>query len=157
MSSGGPIVIKLDRLQRDVLALQLDAFLEAAPDSASRASYLALRDAIDTLEVPDEMAARLGAITEVAITSGRVRAAHGPGAELALWALYQKTPRGRESAASIEALNRALSQLQGQTIEHLNAVARGPGAYSLTIKTAECQLIIRFEPAGIRVESVEFG
>lgn len=155
MNSGEPI--KLDRLQRDVLVLQLDAFIEAARDPASRVQYLALRDAIDASEVPDEMAARLGAITEVAITSGRVRAAHGPGAELALWALYQKTPRGRESAASIEALNRALGQLQGQALEHINAVARSPGAYSLTIRTAECQLMIRFEPAGIRVESVEFG
>jgi hypothetical protein len=155
MNPGEPI--KLDRLQRDVLALQLDAFLEAAPDSASRTSYLALREAIDALEVPAEMAARLGAIAEVAITSGRVRAAHGPGAELALWALYQKTPRGRESARSIDALNHALGQIRGQKIEYLNAVARGPGAYSLTLKTAECQLIMRFEPAGIRVESVEFG
>jgi len=155
MNPGEPI--KLDRLQRDVLVLQLDAFLEAAPDSASRAAYIALRAAIDELEVPDAMAARLGAIAEVAISSGRARAAHGPGAELALWSLYQKTPRGRANAASIEALNRALGQLDGQTLEHLNAAARGPGAYSLTIKTAECQLVIRFEPEGIRVESVEFG
>jgi hypothetical protein len=157
MAPGGPAAIKLDRLQRDALAPQLDAFLEATPDSPSREAYAALRDAIDTLEVPEEMAGRLGAITEMALTSGRVRAAYGPGAELALWALYQKTPKGQDIAASIEALNRALVQLHGQTLEHVGAVARGPGSYALTLKTAECQLVIRFEPAGIRVESVEFG
>jgi hypothetical protein len=155
MTPGEPI--KLDRLQRDALAPQLDAFLHATSDSPSREAFAALRAAIDTLEVPEELAARLGAITEIALTSGRVRAAHGPGAELALWSLFQKTPKGREIAASIESLNRALAQLQGQTLEHAGAVARAPGAYALTLKTVECQLIIRFEPAGIRVESVEFG
>jgi hypothetical protein len=155
MTPGEPIT--LDRLQHDVLALQLDAFLAATPASPSREAFAALRAAIDTLEVPEGLATRLGAITEIALTSGRVRAAHGPGAELALWSLFQKTPKGREVAASIEALNRALAQLQGQTLEHAGAVARAPGAYALTLKTNGCQLVIRFEPAGIRVESVEFG
>jgi hypothetical protein len=155
MTPGEPI--KLDRLQRDALAPHLDAFLAATPDSPSRESFAALRAAIDSLEVPEELATRLSAITELALTSGRARSAHGPGAELALWSLFLKTPKGREMAASVEALNRALTQLQGQTIEHAGAVGRGPGAYALTLKTAGCQLVIRFEPAGIRVESVEFG
>jgi hypothetical protein len=149
--------LRLDRLHRDILAPQLDAFIAAAPDAAARAPYEVLRAALDTLEVPPELAARLGAIAELAITSGRVRNAYGPGAELALWALFQKTPRGREIAASVAALNAALKPLQGQTIETLNAIARAPGAYALTIKTAQCELVIRFEPAGVRLESLEVG
>jgi len=86
-----------------------------------------------------------------------VREAYGPGAELALWGLFQKTPRGRDIAASVAALNAALKPLAGQTIESLNAVARAPGAYALTIKTDQCQLVIRFEPAGVRIESLEVG
>lgn len=149
--------LKLDRLHRDILAPQLDAFIAAAPDAAARAPYEALRAALDMLEVPPELAARLGAIAELAITSGRVRSAYGPGAELALWALFQKTPRGRDIAASVAALNTALKPLEGQTIESLNAIARAPGAYALTIKTAQCELVIRFEPAGVRLESLEVG
>jgi hypothetical protein len=149
--------IKLDRLQRDALAPQLDAFLAATSDLEGLEAYSALREAIGRLEVPEELCARLGAITEIAITSGRVRAAHGPGAELALWSLYQKTPKGKAVAASITALNHALGGLQGQPLEHALAIARGPGAYALTLKTAECQLTIRFEPDGVRVESAEFG
>jgi hypothetical protein len=149
--------IKLDRLQRDAIAPQIDAFLASTADASARDAYTALRNAVEELEVPDEMAARLGAITEMAITSGRARAAHGPGAELALWSLFQKTPKGQAIAASVAALNRALGELEGQPLEHANAVARGPGAYALTLKTAECQLTIRFEPGGIRVESAEFG
>ena len=149
--------IKLDRLQRDALAPQLDAFLAVTPDGAARDAYSALREAIDRLEVPEELSARLGAITEIAITGGRVRAAHGPGAELALWSLYQKTPKGKAIAGSISALNQALAEIQGQPLEHAAAIARGPGAYALTLKTAGCELTIRFEPDGVRVESAEFG
>ena len=151
----GPL--RIERLHRDILAPQLDAFIAAAPDAAARAPYEALRTALDTLEIPPELAARLGAIAELAITSGRVRNAYGPGAELALWSLYQKTPRGREIAASVAALNAALKPLEGQTIESLGAIARSPGAYALTIKTSQCELVIRFEPAGVRLESLEVG
>ena len=149
--------LRLDRLHRDILAPQLDAFIAAAPDAAARAPYEDLRAALDLLEIPPELAARLGAIAELAITSGRVRNAYGPGAELALWALFQKTPRGREIAGSVAALNSALRPLAGQTIESLNAIARAPGAYALTIKTSQCELVIRFEPAGVRLESLEVG
>lgn len=149
--------LKLDRLQRDILAPQLEAFLAAAPDGEARSAYLALRDAFDALEVPAELTARLGAMAEVLLSSGRVRNLYGPGAELSLWALFQKTPRGREVSASVEAANAALKRLTGQSVEMVSAIARGPGAYALTIKTAQLQLVMRFEPAGIRFENVEVG
>jgi len=149
--------LKLERLQRDILAPQMEAFLAAAPDAAARAPYLALREAIEKLEVPAELSGRLGAIAEVLLASGRVRTAYGPGAEIALWSLFQRTPRGREVSASIAAANAALKRVEGQSIEHLSMVARGPGTYALTLKTAECQMVLRFEPAGVRLESVEVG
>ena len=149
--------VTLDELQRDLLLPQLDAFLAAAPDAAARAAYAALRDAIIALAVPDELAGRLGSITEVLLTSGRIRSAHGPGSELALWALFQKTPRGRDLTASVEAVNTALKELSGQALEFAGVVARGPGAYAVTLRTNGLQIVIRFEAAGLRVESVEFG
>jgi hypothetical protein len=149
--------LKLERLHRDILAPQLDVFIAAARDDGARAPYEALRAALETLEVPPELTARLGAIAELAINSGRVREAYGPGAELALWALFQKTPRGREIAESVAALNAALKPLEGQAIESVNTISRAPGAYALTIKTDQCQVVIRFEPAGVRIESLEVG
>jgi hypothetical protein len=149
--------LKLDRLQRDILVPQLESFLAAAPDKEARAPYLALREALDALAVPAELAGRLGAVAEILLTSGRVRNLYGPGAELSLWSLFQKTPRGREVASSLEAANAAFKRLTGQAIESISAIARGPAAYALTIKTAELQLVVRFEPAGIRVENVEVG
>ncbi|MGH7985502.1 MAG: hypothetical protein ACREQX_04360 [Candidatus Binataceae bacterium] len=147
--------LRLDALQRDLLLAQIDAFVRAVPDETARAPYLALRAAVAAMEVPAALAERLGAVAELALTSGRVRNAHGPGAELSLWSLFQKTPRGREIAGSVAALNAALKQIEGQPLEFVSAAMRAPGAYALTIKTAQCQLVMRFESAGVRVESVE--
>ncbi len=149
--------LALDGTQRDALLPQLDAFLGAVADPAARAPYAALRAAVADREIPAELAERLGAILELTLTSGRARAAHGPGAELALWSLFQKTPRGREIAASIGALNAALAPFAGRTLEAVAAVARGPGAYALTIRAGGVQATIRFEPAGVRIENLEIG
>ncbi|MBE3603938.1 hypothetical protein IMX07_09910 [bacterium] len=149
--------LALDATQRDALLPQLDAFLGAVADPAARAPYAALRAAVADREVPAQLAERLGAILELALTSGRARAAHGPGAELALWSLFQKTPRGREIAASIGALNAALAPFAGRTLEAVAAAARGPGAYALTIRAEGVQATIRFEPAGVRIENLEIG
>jgi hypothetical protein len=150
-------IIQIDRLQRDILLPQIEAFLAAAHDAEARAPYLALREALDVLTVPPELAERLGAIAEVLLTSGRVRNLYGPGAELSLRSLFQKTPRGREIAASIEAVNAAFKRLVGHPVEAISTVALGPAAYALTIKTTEIQLVVRFEPSGLRIENVEVG
>jgi hypothetical protein len=147
--------ITLDTLQRDILIPQIQAFLEATNDPQAQEVYLTLKTAIDSLEVPAELQPRLGAIVEVALTSGRVRRLFGPGAELSLNALFQKTPRGREVSQSLAELNKALATLKGQTVEQITSIQRSPGAYALTLKTNHCQIVIRFEQSGVRVESLE--
>jgi hypothetical protein len=149
--------LRLERLQRDILVPQLESFLAAAPDPQARLPYVALRQAVDALTVPPELVGRLGAVAEVLLTSGRVRKLYGPGAELSLWSLFQKTPRGREVATSIEVVNAAFKRLLGQNIQAITVIARSPAAYALTIKTAEVEVVVRFEPAGIRLENVEIG
>ena len=147
--------ITLDSLQHDILVPQIQAFLDATNDPQAREVYLALKTAIESLVVPADLQRRLGAIVEVALTSGRVRRLFGPGAELSLNALFLKTPRGREVAQSLAELNKALASLKGQTVEQITSTQRSPGAYSLTVKTSGCQIVIRFEQAGVRVESLE--
>ena len=147
--------ITLDTLQRDVLLPQIQAFLDATSDQQARDVYLGLKTAIESLEVPPDLQLRLGAIVEVALTSGRIRRLFGPAAELSLNALFLKTPRGREIAISLAELNKALASLKGQTVEQITSSQRSPGTYSLTVKTSACQIVIRFEQAGVRVESLE--
>jgi len=155
-SGDGPLT--LDTLQRDILLPQIQAFIDATADPAARQTYLTLKAAVEAMEVaPADLQARLGAIVEVALQSGRIRRLFGPGAELSLNALFQKTPRGREIAGSLRELNRALAKLKGDQVEEVTAAQRAPGAYALTLKTSGCQLVIRFEPAGVRVESVELA
>ena len=105
--------LRIDRLQRDILMPQLESFLAAAPDAEARAPYLAVRAALDEYEIPPELTERVGAIAEVLLTTGRVRHLYGPGAELSLWSLFQKTPRGRDIARSIESANAALKRVAG--------------------------------------------
>ena len=147
--------IKLDTLQRDVLLPQIQAFLDATSDPQAREVYLTLKSAIESQEVPADLQPRLGAIVEVALTSGRIRRLFGPAAELSLNSLFLKTPRGREIAQSLAELNKALASLKGQTVDQITSTQRSPGTYSLTVKTSGCQLVIRFEQAGVRVESLE--
>jgi len=147
--------ITLDTLQRDILIPQIHAFLDATTDPQAREVYQTLKTAIESLDVPADLQPRLGAIVEVALTSGRVRRLFGPGAELSLNALFLKTPRGREVAISLAELNKALATLKGQTVEQITSTQRSPGAYSLTLKTSGCQIVIRFEQAGVRVESLD--
>ena len=149
--------IALDTLQRDILIPQIQAFLDATNDPQAREVYLALKSAIESLEVPPELQLRLGAIVEVALTSGRVRRLFGPAAEMSLNALFTKTPRGREVAQSLAELNKALASLKGQTVEQITSTQRAPGSYSLTLKTSGYQLVIRFEQSGVRVETLEVG
>ena len=147
--------LTLDTLQRDVLVPQIQAFLDATTDPQAREVYLTLKTAIEALEIPADLQPRLGAIVEVALTSGRVRRLFGPAAELSLNVLFTKTPRGREVAQSLSELNKALASLKGQTVEQITSSQKSPGAYSLTLKTTNCQLVIRFEQSGVRVESLE--
>ena len=147
--------LTLDTLQRDVLVPQIQAFLDATTDPQAREVYLTLKTAIEALEIPPDLQPRLGAIVEVALTSGRVRRLFGPAAELSLNLLFTKTPRGREVAQSLSELNKALASLKGQTVEQITSAQKSPGAYSLTLKTTNCQLVIRFEQSGVRVESLE--
>src|ERR1700719_222239 len=149
--------ITLDTLQHDILIPQIEAFLDVTNDPQAREVYLALKTAIESQEVPADLQLRLGAIVEVALTSGRVRRLFGAGAELSLNALFLKAPRGREVAQSLAELNKALATLKGQTVEQITSTQGSPGAYALTVKTSGCQLVIRFEQAGVRVESLELN
>lgn len=146
--------LTIDELQRQVLLQQISLFAQASTDPQA---YDALRDAVSTLEIPAALVPRLEAILEVSLSGDRLRRTSGPGAQLALSALFQKTPRGRTLAAEVSSLNQALAKLTGQRLTEISTAQRGPGTYTLTVATENCRVVIRFEPAGLRIESLEVG
>jgi hypothetical protein len=149
--------LKLDELQRDMLVSLIQSFIAAAPSSAGREAYAALEDAVARMEVPRELVPSMGAIVEVALSTGRIRNAFGPAAELALSALFRKTPRGEAIAGSLGELNRALAKLKDHPLGEISAALRKPGVYTLSIASGEYRIIVRFDHDGAAVESVETG
>ena len=149
--------LTLDDLQRQVLLQQIALFSQANPDPQAQADYIALATAVSSLEVPAALIPRLTAIVEICLSGDRIRRTSGPGAHLALSALFQKTPRGKALAAQISSLNAALAQLKDQPLAEISAAQRGPGIYTLTLATPACRMVIRFEADGVRVESLEVG
>jgi hypothetical protein len=149
--------LTLDDLQRQVLLEQIARFSRANPDPQAQQEYQSLAGAVTRLEVPAAMLPRLAAILEISLGGERIRRTSGPGAHLALMALFQKTPRGKALAAEVGALNAALAQLKNQQVTEIAAGQRGPGIYTLTLGTPACRIVIRFEPDGVRIESLDVG
>ncbi|HKD67550.1 MAG TPA: hypothetical protein VKB84_11960 [Candidatus Binataceae bacterium] len=147
----------LDDLQRQVLLQQIALFSQANPDAQAQHDYQALSEAAAHLEIPAAMIPRLTAILEISLRGDRLRRTAGPGAHLALTALFQKTPRGKALAAEVSALNAALAQVKDQQLTEIAAGQRGPGVYTLTLGTPACRMVIRFEPDGVRIESLDVG
>ena len=148
-------LLALDSLQRDALRPHIEAILGATNDPRARDEYHRLSQSVAKLSVEPDLQGRLGAILELLLQSGRIRKQHGPGAESLLLALYQKTPQGRRISESIRALNVALEKLNGQSLEGATAGLRSPGTYALTLKTDQLQVVIRFAPEGVSIESME--
>jgi hypothetical protein len=149
--------LTLDDLQRYVLLQQIASFSKANSDPQAQQDYQALADAVAHLQVPASLLPRLSAILEISLGGDRLRRTSGPGAHLALMALFQKTPRGKALAAEVSALNAALAQLKDQQLTEISAAQRGPGTYTLTLGTPACRRVIRFEPGGVRIESLDVG
>ena len=150
-------VLTLESLQRDLLLPELNSFLAAAPDADGREAYIELHEAVRTLRVPEKLAGRLAMVIELLLTSGKARRTYGPAADSSLWALFQKTPRGTAEREALANLNTALKAFEGQTLEFVRVAARAPGANSITLKSAALQVVVRFDSAGARVETVEVG
>ena len=143
--------------EQALLREEVAAFAGAVSDQETRTVYQALLSALEVGELSDEALLPLGELLEVGLQTGRVRKLHRASGEQALLHVFQKTPAGERRAAALAELNAALAQLDGQTIESVRALARGPGSYLLQISTDRCELTLRFTPDEAGVESVAVG
>ena len=112
--------------------------MRGVPRGAARARGGARGGALSTIQ----LRSTLEPILELALQAGRIRGIYGPPGETAALRLYRKLPRGVALQQSAREVSEALSSLQGHTLEGATLTAVGPGAYTLSIATAEGRLSV---------------
>jgi len=58
---------------------------------------------------------------------------------------------------ALEGVNKALAELEGQTIDGMAVSAKGPGEYELALETNTCRMVIAIGTSGVHLLSVEMG
>jgi hypothetical protein len=143
--------------ESELLTQEIGSLAGMLRDPAARERYGALRDAVREGEVPEELVGHLGNILEMGLQSGRLRALYGADGEQALTRLFHRTPTGSALQDEAKSVTHALNGLQAQRIEEIRVAALGPGTYGLTIDTDRCQVSVRLDRGGVRVESLAIG
>ena len=149
--------MRINATEQELLIPEITLFARALHDPEARAPYEELRAAVEEGEVEDDLAGHLGTVLEVGLQSGRLRRFYGADGEQALARLFHRTPTGAALAEAARTVTEALAALHGQTIEDIRVSALGPGSYRLMIDTDRCQINLRFDRGGARVESVAVG
>jgi hypothetical protein len=149
--------MKINATEQELLIPEINAFAAALRDPSARSRYQELGAAVAEGEVDDDLAGHLGNVLEIGLQSGRLRKFYGADGEQALARLFHRTPSGAALADAAGAVTQALSALHGQVIEDVKISAVGPGSYGLMIDTDRCQIQVRLDRSGVRVENVAVG
>ena len=147
--------IKVSETERELALAETRAVLAAAASEEYRERAARARGGSRGGLLDDQHALTLEPILELALQAGRIRGIYGPPGETAALRLYRKLPRGVALQQSAREVSEALSSLQGHTLEGATLTAVGPGAYTLSIATAEGRLSVKLDRQGARITSVE--
>lgn len=149
--------MKVTAVEQELLVPEITTFAGALHDPTARARYEHLRESVQDGEVEDELVGHLGNMLEIGLQSGRLRRFYGADGEAALARVFRRTPAGAAPVEAASAVTAALTALHGQTIEEIQISALGPGSYGLVIDTDRCQINLRFDRAGVRVDNLALG
>jgi hypothetical protein len=148
--------LELRPAEREVLADEVPIFARTLKDPDARARYEELGRAAQAGAVPPELVRSLEAVLELLLQTQRVRLRHGPEAESAVSEVFYRTPRGAGLRQAAREVNRALEALRGQTLEKITVMS-GPGRHTLVILSDRCQVTLKLDGAGARVDKLEVG
>ena len=149
--------MNITAVEQELLVPEITTFAGALHDPTARARYERLREAVEDGEVGDDLVGHLGNVLEIGLQSGRLRRFYGADGEAALARVFRRTPAGAAPVEAARAVTEALTALQGQTIQDIQISALGPGSYGLMIDTDRCQINVRIDRSGARVENVAIG
>jgi len=147
--------IKVSETERELALAETRAVLAAAASEEYREQLLELERALEDGLLDEQQALTLEPILELALQAGRIRGIYGPPGETAALRLDRKLPRGVALQRSAREVSEALSSLQGHTLEGATLTAVGPGAYTLSVATAEGRISVKLDRQGARITSVE--
>jgi hypothetical protein len=150
-------VLRLSAAEQELLAPEVRAFAAIHPEQSGRRRYKALASSIEAGSVPNESLDDLARVLEIGLQSGRVRRVYGADGEMALGQIYRQTPRGKEATGAAASVTSALEALRGQVLDEVRITALGPGAYSILLDTQQCQITLRLDRSGVRIDSVALG
>ncbi|HEX6507224.1 MAG TPA: hypothetical protein VF221_06280 [Chloroflexota bacterium] len=149
--------MKISAIEGELLVPEIRSFAGALHDETARARYEELRVAVEDGEVGDELIGHLGNVLEIGLQSGRLRRFYGADGEATLARVFRRTPSGVALSEAASDVTHALTALHGQNLEDIQVSALGPGSYGLTIDTDRCQINLRLDRSGVRVENVAIG
>lgn len=142
--------------EQAVLAAEIGPFAATLRDPRLRARYEALGASVQAGAIPADALGLVEALAELLLPTQRVRREHGPEAERALAAVYDRTPRGVGRRQAAREVNEALAALEGQTLGGLR-FSPTPAGHRLVVTTDRGQVQLVIDRAGVRVESVDLG
>jgi len=146
--------LPLDEFQKEILEREVRAFLAGLADPEAQARYADLLQEVESGEITEAPSGALEGILEIVLESGRARKLYGPAGENTLTSLFQKTLHGSALVKMTNEVNQALRGLAGQTLGEIIFRSSGPGSYVLTIQTDRCELTLRIDRQGIRVDNL---
>ncbi|MGH2441618.1 MAG: hypothetical protein ACRDFX_00440 [Chloroflexota bacterium] len=149
--------MKVTSTEQELLIEEIRKFVRLLHDSEAREKYETLAGDLRAGEVRDDLLGHLSNVLEIGLQSGRLRAQYGADGEQALAAVFRRTPAGSALSDSARNVSQALSSLEGNIVESIRVSALGPGTYGLAIDTGRCQVNVRLDRAGVRIENVAIG
>lgn len=149
--------MRINATEQELLVPEITLFAAALHDPAAHSRYEELRAAVEEGEVEEDLVGHLSNVLEIGLQSGRLRRFYGADGEQALAKLFHRTPAGAALADEARAVTQALSALHGQSLADIRVSALGPGSYGLMIDTDRCQINLRLDRSGVRVENVAVG
>lgn len=148
--------LALDEEERELVAQDIEVLLPTL-EGARRERYALLLDAVLAGSVPPELTPALESLLELTLQTARARTRYRAEGEQILTKLYSRTAGGRELAAHLRQVNKALGSLSGQTVESVAVRMRTVGHFTIAIQTSGTTITLAARPDSIDVESIAVG
>ncbi len=135
----------------------LDTFIGSLRDPVAQEAYATVRDDVARGEVTGAALEALARVLAIALQTGHVRRRYDAHAEKALVRVFHRTPQGAALVAMTQQVNDALQALVGRPLQGISVTPGVPGEYRLTLMTEGAQVVVRFGPQGVEVDTVTVG